>query len=52
MGKIAFKAHQFSEFSNASEYNIQVNKPISENYLLLRHWSLKEIRKMYIKHYK
>ena len=52
MGKIAFKAYQFNEYPSPAEYNIKVNKPISEKFVLLRYWSLKDIRKMYIKHYK
>ena len=52
MGKIVSKGYQFNDYPNPTEYNIKVNKPISKKFVLLRFWSLKDLRKMYMKHWK
>lgn len=52
MGKIAFKAYQFGDNPNPMEYDIIVNKAVSEHFAFLKNWSLKDLRKIYIKHCK
>lgn len=52
MGKIAFKAYQFNDNPNPIEYDINVNKEVSDVYAFLKNWSLKDLRKVYLIHCK
>jgi hypothetical protein len=52
MGKVMFKGHQEFRPDDPEEFEINVNKPVSKHYAMLRFWSLKDCRKTYNKHLK
>ena len=51
MGKILFKGENDNP-DDTTEYMIDTNKPVHKPFVVLRHWSLKDLRKIYTKHVK